>query len=298
MRLPLAGDGAAHEHHERGFQEVRHELATAVGKAPALLEEPQQAGGEIEGPRFFFVFFGQIEDVEILAVAVVVKELVGVIEENALGIGLRQRLLLRAGAVGVSTATMYRYKANPEGMGLGTLIRLKDRLGLPLENGAAWSKSNVIAGERRRLSLEKTAAAAGGSRYTTVSPYTVNSELVPIMQLLVRADYGTRAPQIEGELLRIRAEREELYESCAYESWEIWNGCGYVDFFNGRGRFNGVPPALRQAQIEKFIDTSKVPGRHRFIYTHNYPELPMFGVYSPPGVALVRIDDIHLEYQA
>lgn len=203
-----------------------------------------------------------------------------------------------ASAAGVSAATMYRYKSNPEGMGLGTLIRLNECLGLPLENGAAWSKADIISSEYRRLSLEKAIAGNGGSRYTTVSPYTVNSELEPLTRALIRADYGTRAPQIENEILRIRASRQQLYDSCAYASWEIWNGNGYLDFFHGRGRFNQIPADLRKAQVKTFIESSRSENRHRFIYMNNCPELPMFGAYTPSGIALVRIEDIHLEYQA
>lgn len=217
---------------------------------------------------------------------------------------LDQRLQTKAAveeaavSAGVSPATMYRYKANPAGMGLGTLIRLTESLGLPLESGAAWSKVDIVSSESRRLELERSVAAESGDRYTTVSPYTVNSELESVTRILLRADYGTRAPQLEETIVNIRAQRQRLYESTTYTSWEIWNGFGYLDFFNGRGRFKEIPEKLRKAQIEKFVETSKSASCHRFIYMRNCPDLPMFGVYSPPGISLVRVEDIHLEHQA
>ncbi len=201
-----------------------------------------------------------------------------------------------AAAVNVSVATMYRYKANPEAIDLGVLKRLSDHLGLPLQNGVAWLKTNVIGSERRRLELEKALSVAGGARFTTMPHYTVNEELPEITRLILQFDYGTRAPQLEREVLPIRAERSHLYSLDAYVSWEVWNVYGYLDFFHGRGRFKDIPKELRVAQIAKFVESSKRPGRHRFM--SNSPELPMFGVYSPPGVALVRIDDIHFEFQA
>jgi len=203
-----------------------------------------------------------------------------------------------ASAVNVSVATMYRYKANPETMTLSTLIDLKQILGLPIENGAAWSKAGVVEAERRRLQLESTLADCGGTRYTTVSPYSVNCELEDIIKLLLEFDYGTAAPKLIGEILAIRKERQRLYERNSYSSWEIWNGHGYHDFFHGLGRFRIIPADLRQEQIERFVASSAHPNVRRFMYLRHCPELPMFGVYTPPGVALVRIDDIHLEYQS
>lgn len=210
----------------------------------------------------------------------------------------KEEVARAAHAVGVSTATLYRYKSNPEDMGLGTLARLKDILGLPLENGAAWSKARIIETERRRLQLEKFAAKEGGARYTTVAPYTVNSELAGITQILLHADYGTRAPGMESDLLGVRHTRAALYEAGSYDSWEIWDGHGYREFFHGRGRFKGIDASLRNRQVAAFVESSRHPKRRRFVYQSNCPSLPMFGCYQPQGVALVRIEDIHIEFQA
>lgn len=204
-----------------------------------------------------------------------------------------------AEVMGVSSATMYRYKANPEAMGLGHLVRLSGHLGLPLTNGAAWSKTSIVESERRRLDLESTLVRgkAEGRRLVTVPAYTVNSEISEVSDLILQADYGTRMTAIGAELTAIRAERSRLYDDPGYESWEIWNGFGYMDFFHGRDRFKSIPAESREAQIRHFIDSSENPKRHRFVYLRHSPDLPMFGCYTPEGVVLVRIDDIHLEFR-
>jgi len=200
-----------------------------------------------------------------------------------------------AAVAGVSVATMYRYKSNPEGMGVGTLAKLSEHIGLPLSNGVSWNRMNILGSERRRLTLERVAATAGGARFTTVAPYTVNSELPEITKILLEFDYGTRATAFEAEVLAIRLERAQLYDSDLYDSWEIWSGAGYADFFAGRGRFAAISEQLRQKQITAFVESSMNQKRHRYFYT--LPDLPAFGCYSSSGVALVRVDDIHLEFQ-
>ncbi|UTP39787.1 hypothetical protein M9M90_01025 [Phenylobacterium sp. LH3H17] len=208
----------------------------------------------------------------------------------------REAMEEAAAVAGISLATAYRYKSNPEAMSLGVLTRLSEHFGLPLANGAAWGRMDVLGSERRRLSLETTISAQAGARFMIMAPYTVNDELADITRELLRADYGTRAAQLEGEILSIRGKRAELYRSETYDSWEIWNGLGYADFFHGRGRFAAIPEDLRRAQIDVFLTSSASPKRHRYFYTA--PDLPTFGCYSDPGVALVRIEDIHLEFQA
>lgn len=214
-----------------------------------------------------------------------------------------------AAAIDVSVATMYRYKAQPESIGLGQLIKLSEFLGLPLTNGAAWSKASLLDSERRRLELErsiageyrrldaelKVAADAHGRRFQTVPAYTVNSELPEVTRLVLEADYGTRAATLEKDVLAVRAERARLYEH--YESWEIWNGYGYLDFFQGKNRYKTLPDDLRSAQVDVFAESTIHPLRHRFVYWRHSPDLPMFGCFAPVGVALVRVEDIHLEYQ-
>ncbi len=216
---------------------------------------------------------------------------------------LNQRLSTRkaveeaASIIGVSTATMYRYKANPEMISLGQICKLSHQLGLPLAEGAVWTDANILSAERRRLELESEVAKNLGTRLITIPAYTVNDEIPEITKLLLLEDYGADAKRFDAELLGVRAERRRLYESAAYESWELWNGFGYRDFLNGRGRYRSIPADLRQAQSAILIETSKRPNVHRFVYTAHTPELPMFGCHTPPGVALVRVDDIHLEFQ-
>lgn len=200
-------------------------------------------------------------------------------------------------AIGVSPATMYRYKANPETISIAQAIKLSEHLGLPLANGAAWSKVNILESERRRLQLESAIADACGHRLQIVPAYTVNSEIPEVTRLILQADYGTRLPKVEAQIMEIRQERARLYDEGKYTSWEIWNGFGYIDFFQGCNRFKGLSDELREKQIEKFIASTMHPNRHRFIYLRRTPDLPMFGCFNPPGVALIRIDNIQLEYQ-
>jgi len=192
---------------------------------------------------------------------------------------------------------MYRYKANPDAISLGQICKLSQSLGLPLTNGAMWTQDSIVGSERRRLQLESELAKNNGTRLITIPAYTVNDELPEITRLLLQEDYGAEAKQLEDEVLRIRAERQQLYEVAKYESWEIWNGYGYSDFLNGLGRYRSIPTELREAQIEKFVANAARPNVHRFVYLTHSPELPMFGCHTPPGIVLVRVDDIHLEFQ-
>lgn len=216
---------------------------------------------------------------------------------------LNQRLSTRkaveeaAEIIGVSTATMYRYKSTPEIISLGQICKLSQQLGLPLAGGAVWTDASIMSSERRRLELESDIAKFQGTRLITIPAYTVNDELPEITRLLLLEDYGADAQRFDAELLGVRAERARLYQNASYESWELWNGFGYRDFVNGRGRYRSIPEDLRKAQIEIFIETSKRPNIHRFIYLAHTPELPMFGCHNPANVALVRVDDIHLEFQ-
>lgn len=219
--------------------------------------------------------------------------------ENFLNVHLTTRSAVEsaANAIGVSVATMYRYKANPESINLGQAMKLSEHLGLPLASGAAWSKVNILESERRRLDLESEIASTNGHRLQIVPAYTVNSEISDVTRLILQADYGTRLPKVEAEIMGIRQERARLYDEGQYTSWEIWSGFGYIDFFYGRNRFKCIPEELRLKQIEKFIESTHHPNRHRFIYLRRTPDLPMFGCFNPAGVALVRVDCIQLEYQ-
>lgn len=200
--------------------------------------------------------------------------------------------------IGVSAATMYRYKAHPDSISLGQISKLSVRLGLPLAGGAVWTQDSILGSERRRLQLETALAENGGTRLITIPSYTVNDELPEITRLLLQEDYGAEAKRFDAEVLGVRAERQRLYQSAQYESWEVWNGYGFLDFLNGHGRYRSIPKDLREAQVKKFIESSGRPNVHRFVYMTHSPELPMFGCHTPPGIALVRVDDIHLEFQA
>lgn len=200
--------------------------------------------------------------------------------------------------IGVSVATMYRYKANPDAISLGQISKLSQKLGLPLAGGAVWTQDSILGSERRRLQLEAELAKSGGTRLITIPAYTVNDELSEITRLLLAEDYGAEAKRFEAEVLGVRAERQRLYDAAQYESWEIWNGFGYLDFLNGRGRYRSIPAYLRKAQVKRFIESSGRSNVHRFVHMSHSPELPMFGCHTPPGIVLIRVEDIHLEFQA
>lgn len=209
----------------------------------------------------------------------------------------RKAVEAAAEAIDVSIATMYRYKSNPEAMSLGQVCRLAQRFGLPLANGAIWTQDCILGSERRRLELEAVLAKNAGSRLITLPAYTVNDELPEVTRLLLVEDYGPEAPKLEAEILGIRSERQRMYHEGLYESWEIWNGFGYLDFLNGTGRYKSITEQLRRDQIEAFIESTRRDHVYRFVYMTHSPDLPMFGCHTPPGAALIRVEDIHLEFQ-
>jgi hypothetical protein len=222
------------------------------------------------------------------------------VDINVIKSFLNQRLPTResmehaASLAGISVATLYRYKSNPESISLGVLAQLTKHLGLPLANGAAWARTEIVAAEHRRLALETHLASVSGRRCIIVAPYTVNDELPEITRMLVENDYGTKARELVEPILEIRMQRAKLYNSQKYDSWEIWNGHGYSDFLLSRGRYQGLSNDLKNRQIAIFKESS-VSRSKRFFYIGS--DLPTFGCYSEPKIALLRIEDIHLEFQ-
>lgn len=168
---------------------------------------------------------------------------------------------------------------------------------------SCWlSAASILGGESRQLALDAQLALGGGARLCTNLGYSACDELPEITQLLLQEDHGPAAEQLIPDFLALRAERRDLYRAGRYQSVEVWPACGYRDFLNCRGRYRTIPRALRDKQINQFIESSARPNVHRVLYLAPTPELPMFSCYSPSGVAsktlLFRDGGLHIEYPA
>ena len=197
--------------------------------------------------------------------------------------------------IGVSVATMYRYKKDPQSIPFGKLVTLGKYLGFPIGGSAAWSRSDVLASERRRYELEAGVAAIHGTRYIVTPSFTVTCELPEFTEQLWDFDYGTRQRDVMTKYMDLRKQRCELYKRGAYESVEIFIGAGYEDFLHRRGRFRGVSEELRNKQLEQITRSLEYPHVHRRVYLKNTPELPIFSCYST-DIAVIRVDDFTVEF--
>jgi len=200
-----------------------------------------------------------------------------------------------AGHIGVSLATMYRYKKSPESIPFGKLMALGKFLGFPIGVSAAWSRADVVAGERRRLELEVAVAAASGRRYVVSPSFPVTCELPDFTERMWDIDYGVRQNNRKLDYLELRQHRNVLYEKGEYESIELLIGSGYRDFLKGCGRFHGVGDDLRQQQLAAILRSLESSHIHRRIYLKHTPELPVFSCYST-DVAVIRVDDFTVEF--
>ena len=198
--------------------------------------------------------------------------------------------------IGVSLATMYRYKSNPALMPLGKLVSLCRYLAFPLEGGVIWSKVDIVQGERRRYELEKEIAnQPGGRRFVITPSFTVVAELPEITTELWEYDYSIGAKDLLPKYRDLRNNRSLLYAQGKYESFELINGYGYQDFFQLKNRFSGLTEELKNKQIQKLLETLNYPHVTRRVYLKTTPELPIFSSYST-GKAIIRIDDIVFEF--
>lgn len=197
--------------------------------------------------------------------------------------------------INVSTATMYRYKRDPAAIPFGKLVALGKYLAFPIEGTVAWSRADVIQGERRRLQLEFKAAKVGGSRFTVTPSYSVNAELPEMTRQLWEFDYPGKDKKELETYLHLRSSRHELYVAGQYQSLELLSGSGYMDLFYGRGRFKDVPDAVRKKQITAFLKTMEYPHVQRRVYLKHTPELPVITCYST-NIAVIRVDDITIEF--
>lgn len=197
--------------------------------------------------------------------------------------------------IGVSIATMYRYKKDPQSIPFGKLIALGKYLGFPIGGSAAWSRADIIASESRRYELEAAVGAIGGRRYIVTPSFTVNCELPEFTKRLWDFDYGNRQRDVMDKYLALRKKRYELYEKGVYESVEIFAGAGYQDFLNRRGRFEGIDEELQRRQLEQIVRSLDFAHVRRRIYLKSTPELPIFQCYSNE-IAVIRVDDFTVEF--
>lgn len=197
--------------------------------------------------------------------------------------------------IGVSVATMYRYKKDPESIPFGKLVALGKYLGFPIGGSAAWLRADMVASERRRFELESSVGAIGGRRYIVTPSFAVTCELPEFTKTLWDFDYGDRQRDAMTKYMALRQKRVELYESGAYESVEIFIGAGYQDFLNRRGRFKGISEDLQHRQLERIVRSLDFGHVRRRIYLKSTPELPIFQCYSN-DVAVIRVDDFTVEF--
>lgn len=206
-----------------------------------------------------------------------------------------ERMREAANKLGVSLATLYRYKSDPSAIPFGKLIVLSQHLNFPMEAAVTWAREDVVQGERRRLELEQRICECGGWRCAVTGSYTVNAELPDVTKFLWERDYGRRKRNEIGEYVDIRAERSSLYFSGGYRSREIISAEAYRDFFNKRGRFTGLPERLRKAQVASLLKAAQLKHVDLRVKVRSTPEMPPVVCYSN-HTAYLRIDDLKLEF--
>ncbi|MBU1495166.1 MAG: hypothetical protein KJ956_14510 [Actinobacteria bacterium] len=206
----------------------------------------------------------------------------------------RERVERAANAIGVSAATLYRYKSAPENIPLGKLSALNDLLGFSLGDGATWVRSEFIEAEERREALEAS-IAAGGMRLVVTPAFSVNAQLPDVTRAVMDFDHGVHRRSDFERYLAIRQQRRELYLSGDYESLEIIDAASYVDFFEGRGRYRSLSDDLRRKQIDELVRTTRLDHVVRRVYVRSTPELPIVSWYST-GTVVARLDDFVIEF--
>ncbi len=206
----------------------------------------------------------------------------------------RERVEHAADAIGVSVATLYRYKTAPETIPLGKVMALNDILGYSLGDGATWNRREFIEAEARRAELEEL-IANGGTRVSVTPAFSVNAQLPEVTRAVMDFDHGVHRRSDFDEYAELRQHRRELYLASNYESFEVINARVYEDFFAGRGRYRSIGRDLRDRQIEELLRTSDLEHVNRRIYTRATPELPIISWYSS-GIVVSRIDDLVIEF--
>src|SRR5450830_2037172 len=89
----LCVDAAANQDEEWAIEQVRLQRGACVAVESKLLIEAQERARQVELPMRRIEVLCQVQDVVIFAVSVLVKVLVGVVKQDALGILLSERLV-------------------------------------------------------------------------------------------------------------------------------------------------------------------------------------------------------------
>ncbi len=204
--------------------------------------------------------------------------------------------------IGVSVATMYRYKKEPELIPFGILLKIKGYLGRPVNSPdyVLKSPSDFVIAEERRLSFEQS--CSGGSRYVITPIFSVNSETEDFTRTVTRFDYPD-APDCQIEnLVKVRRKRCGVYKKGEYKSFELIDANKYRDFYLGVNRFSMLTRECINQQIEELVKSTMFPNVDRRIYLFNTPELPVVSCYEVDTrkkaflKCIVRADDFVAEY--
>ena len=200
----------------------------------------------------------------------------------------KEKIEIYAEEIGVSVATLYRYKAKYEGMPLGKFLKLLDVLGMPFGESASWLPDEYVAEEYIRLGYEKDISERNGYRLTVTPYFTVNIELPELTELSAKNLYSDVFQEKLDSYLRARTERSKIYFSEKYRSKEIINGYLYEDFFDCKKAYSHMSTDMRDKQIKEIIKSLGFGRVQRRIY-FGY-DLPVITCYSC-NVALVRVGE-------
>lgn len=194
--------------------------------------------------------------------------------------------------MGVSLATAYRYRKSPQDMPVNVFERLAHFFNMPVSMNLLYKEQDVVAAEEARLRLEEEIASIRGYRFVTSHHFTANCETDEFARALVEIQYGEKLTESElNNFLELRRKRKNLYFSGRYISEEIINASSYVDFFYGKGVFEGINRHIRMKQIEEVVRTSRLPNVRRKVYSRTTPELPVILNFSTRK-SIIRIDDL------
>ena len=204
--------------------------------------------------------------------------------------------------IGVSVATMYRYKKEPELIPFGILLKIKEYLGHPINTPDYVLKSpnDFVVAEERRLSFEQS--CSGGSRYVVTPIFSVNSETEEFTRAVAKYDYPEATDEQIENLVKIRRKRCVVYKKGEYKSFELIDASKYRDFYLGVNRFSMLSQECINRQVDELVKSTLLSNVERRIYLYNTPELPVVSCYEVDTKkkaflkCVVRADDFVTEY--
>lgn len=207
-------------------------------------------------------------------------------------LGTLEQLVKVAEKIGVSQATMYRFKSNPEAMQLGHFLKLTELIGFPTSEDIAWLPKEFVPEEEYRLKHESAVAKVNGSRMTVTPFFSVNVELPEITKITAEEIYGVSANRGMDLYLEARKKRKDLYLNSKYKSKEIINGYLYLEFFRREKMHRGISESQKEKQIQEIIKSMDLESVQRRVYFGH--DLPLITWYST-GVALLRFGQFTIQ---